>query len=157
MRQLILLFPLACVFLACPNGIDTCQVLGKTFVSVKLDTTTGLALNILTLDTLPEAYFEEASLVRLNMDKEGNTINDLSQGSNIDLSTSNKLNIKLSSPNNLVEEVGISIRYPDRQDFIDCEHPGSGDQYVLLLYFNYLPDGRVEDFRWVEDFRPGGF
>ena len=158
MRRLLLLFSIGCLCLACPNEKDTCSILGNTFVSIELDTSTiGLSLMLETLDTLTETYFETATLVRLKSDHDGNPFNNLAEGSSINLSTSDRLNIRLPDPNNEAEEVGLSIRYPDRQDFINCEHSGSGDQYVLFLFFNYLPDGRFEDFRWIEDFRPGGF
>lgn len=49
---MFLLF-LVCLFFACPDGRDTCQLLGNTFKSVELGTTTAaasLSLNLVTLD-----------------------------------------------------------------------------------------------------------
>ena len=160
MRPLILLLTFANVFLACADREDTCHPLGHTFMSVELDPTTAaasLSLSLVTLDTLPEAYYAKATLVRLSGDQNGNAFNNLADGSFINLPTADRLIIDLPTPADTTEDAGISISYPDRQDFVDCKHPGSGDEYVLFIFFTYLPDGQVENFRWVEDFRPGGF
>lgn len=159
MKRFIFLLPIVYLFFAC-GGPNTCHPLGDTFISVELDTTpniSSISLNLVTLDTLPDTYFREGSLWRLKNDHDGNAFNNLAEGSTLNLITANRLEIDLPSPSNISEEVGFSIVYPDRKEFVTCEHPGSGDSYVLFLYFDYLPDGQVENFRWVEDYRPGGF
>lgn len=148
-----------CLFTACLTK-DTCFPLGDTFQDVVLQQATEsavLELNLITLDTLPAAYFEAAALVRLMNDQNGQPFNNLAESSTLEVTTADSLKISLPPPPDVLTSVGLSIRYPDRQDFVACEHAGSGDQYVLFLYFNYLPDGRIDEFRWVEDFRPGGF
>ena len=159
MKKLIFLFPIVYLFFAC-GGENTCHPLGDTFTSIELDTAASIAslsLNLVTLDTLPEAYFDDVSLWRSNTDHDGNTFNSLAEGSMINLTTSNRLEIDLPPPLDNSEEVGVLVVYSDRREFITCEHPGSGDAYKLFLFFDYLPDGRIENFRWVEDYRPGGF
>jgi hypothetical protein len=96
-------------------------------------------------------------LVRIEADQNGNPFENLASGSSINLANSDSLNIQLPPPVNIASSVGLSIRYRDRREFTSCEHPGSGDEYLLFLFFTYLPDGRIQDFDWVEDFRPGGF
>lgn len=161
MRLSIVLLSFVALLLACPsNKEDTCQPLGDTFASVELDSTAAVAslsLRLFTLDTLPAAYYAEATLIRLQSDQNGNPFENIASGSSINLATSDSLNIELPPPATTARTVGLSIRYRDRREFISCEHPGSGDQYVLFLFFTYLPDGRIEDFSWEEDFRPGGF
>ena len=160
MKQFISLLLLVSLLVSCRKKEDSCQPLGNTFTSVELDTSVAvgtLALHFTTLDTLPEAYYAEATLVRLDVDQNGIAFDNLAAGSMIKLANADSLKILLPPSSNSAKAVGVSIRYPDRQDFIDCAHPGSGDAYVLFLFFTYMPNGAIENFHWLEDYRRGGF
>jgi len=52
------------------------------------------------------------------------------------------------------------LRFADRKEYIDCDHPGSSDRYYLHLLTNITKTNNtvaVNDFRWEEKFSPGGF
>jgi len=118
-----------------------------------------------TLAVLPDTYFSAADLLRGEMspfNKEW--IND---HDNLEDWTADKNQLSLELNATLVPTIGATqlvsfhYRFPDRQDHIDCIHPGSGDVYYFDLTFTISRANEAEfsisDIDWLEKFRPGGF
>lgn len=150
------------LFCGCPDDPDTCNaVLGDTFSDVSIEAANleserlTLNLALLSLDTLPGDYFAGATVLLNGIDPDGEDIGTDGSATTVLQSNENRLALSINAPAWSDDLVRLLIRYPDRRDHIPCEHPGSGDRYMLYLRFNVEGD-EVTNFFWEEDFRPGG-
>ena len=151
---------------------DTCnRVLGTTFQSVLADTAVlenngnlTLLFDWSTLTLLPDTYFSTASLLR----SEQSPFNEewINNHEQLDDWTADKTQLSLELNATIVPSIGatqlvsLHYRFPDRQEHIDCIHPGSGDSYYFDLTFtiNRLDTTgfSITDVDWKETFSPGG-
>ncbi len=160
-------------FLSQCREADTCNsVLGDTFQLIVLDTISfdneaNLALQFEwnALEELPDSYFADVALLRGEQDPYRNEwIND---HEDLESWEANRVSMTLLlKPSSLPvlnndREIHLHFRFPDRQDHIDCTHPGSGDSYYFDISFN-LKQTAENEFElsmlaWEENFQAGGF
>lgn len=139
---------------------DTCNGRGNTFLMVELDSTYlddttnfNAEFDLITLHELPDSYF--ADVMRVDSITEAYT--------NLISVTSSRLVLTLNNsalPGILEnKDYTLSYAFSDRQEYIECEHPGSLDQYHLELSFSILNEDGVNyeltDFNWEEYYTAG--
>lgn len=148
---------------------DNCDQFGDTFISINIDKVEKDASGNLiiefamnTINDLPARYFEQVVL--------RNTLTDSRTGEAIEVTESveaTKTTIRLVVQSAFVPGPGEVLNYapllnfPDREDYVDCSHPGSSDDYLLYLDMNIQTiDGNeyeLENFIWYEEVLKGAF
>lgn len=103
---------------------------------------------------LPSSYFAALELSCINF-REGcsrSLIEDVSYQENTQSITVRfkDLNSHLSTDN----EISFALQFPDREDYIDCEHPGKRDRYFLNVNLSFL-DGNFVDVEFTEILKAG--
>ena len=108
-------------------------------------------------------YFESIFIFKSFQDKYGVEIeNDFDQIETIEIKSPNNLTITLL-PSALIQtptHLDFHFFFPDREDYIDCVHPGSDDEYQLDLAFSIDKSADtliIDEFNWVETFFAGPF
>ncbi|MBN2662171.1 MAG: hypothetical protein JXR68_00860 [Bacteroidales bacterium] len=157
--------------LACQK--DTCnESLGSTFMNVQLDSLkidinndVDIKLKLSTLDALPLNYFTDFNLILSDNNPQGYWWHNAAPA--IDTIFVNNEKIQFTILNDSLPIIGTSLKYdfhlvfPDRRNYISCEHLGSSDCYYLDFSFvlkkvdtlNY----QISDFYWDETLNKGGF
>ncbi len=149
---------------------DTCNSkLGDTFQSIDIPTISEnvfdsylLQGNMETMDKLTEAYFDSTTMIRSDKDRFGvewqndNEIVADFQFSETDYSIE-FIETDIANYGKIV----LHFKLRDREEFIDCEHGGSGDTYYLNIQFSIMESSigelSVEDFQWEEAFNAGSY
>lgn len=154
-------------------GKDTCNsTLGDTFKQVELEKTefnqTGnasITWSLETLADLPEAYFNDAFLNKVERDRFGEA--RLNSGDKVQNFIMDQTSLSISLNQEEAPRLGKSETYYfyftlfDRINYIDCTHPGSADTYFLNLELEMqrinADSLAVIQFTWEEDYSAGGF
>lgn len=139
---------------------DTCNnALGNTFDSIELDSisfssddTLTTYFSTLTLQDLPNAYFESVF-----------TYDSTTIAATTIECTSSTLRLhfiegelpSIDSTRNYL----LNFSFEDRRNYINCTHPGSADLYLLLLDFDLTridsTHASMSNFTWNEFFVAG--
>ena len=80
---------------------------------------------------LPDEYFNEVELDYDNIDYEVLLLID-----SVAYTNQNEITVFLNNITAYIEENNIltfSLAFPDRRGFINCEHPGMDDRYLLII------------------------
>lgn len=170
MKAIIYTFGLLILLSGCKK--DTCNAnLGDTFIGVSLDEYGSFPENgffmdmgLVSLDTLPNEYFEDYTLWSGAQDAFGNPlVNSADEIIGINVSKT-KINVTFDEHTfptlGQNKAYGIVLQFPDRQAYIDCSHPGAGDTYLLNLTWtiqNTDNNFEIKGFSWEETFLAGPF
>lgn len=140
---------------------DTCNgPLGNTFNEINLDSTykdsTGkitLDMRIDVLEDLPNDYFESVIL------------DDSVTLAAIDEIAITRERLMIGLSDMVLPETGqtndfsLVLNFDDRRNYIDCQHPGSTDRYILNLDFDLTKidesNYEVSEFDWIELYLAG--
>ena len=112
---------------------------------------------------LPSSYYQDFLIYKPLIDRYGEAIqNDFNLIDTITNTNIEGMSIKMDSTllQTIPRSVYIYLVFPDRKEYIDCQHPGSSDDYILDLQFNLseTQDSLVlNEFSWNETFFPGPF
>lgn len=148
---------------------NTCFILGDTFQSIDPPTISQntldayiLQADMETMEKLTVAYFDSITIIRNDRDR---FRNDWQNDDEIVAEFKfQKTNFSLEFKEiDLVDYGNISLhfRLRDREEFIDCEHGGSGDSYFFNVQFSIVEDSigelSVNEFQWEEEYSAGPY
>ena len=135
------------------EAADTLEASGNMY-DMKITFTQG--------QILPAAYYKAATVSRAGLDPYGKPWNNdfaLVQGFNAD-DKALVLHIIGDSLKTGQQTLNIHFIFPDRKDYVDCDHPGGPDKYYLDIACVLTPSGgtfNVGNFEWEEKLSKGGF
>ncbi len=173
-RQQLLFFLVFCCTCLLLNscGEDTCnEKYGDTFLAIEADTvfkdaaqSVQISLDTEVLAVLPESYFSAFDVVERTKDLYGKDWNNSWQLIDTLIVNTESITLTLKSEavpaKNEVLPLGIHLGFPDRREYIDCDHPGSNDGYFLDIYLDLenIDDQtfRLRNFSWDEILNRGG-
>lgn len=148
---------------------DTCNsALGDTFTTIdassvlEFEGAYSLSGTMVTLEDLSEEYFQDADLNSNVKDRFGEEWdNDAELVESFSFSQDMFQLFFTQEDLSALGLISLHFRLGDRQDYIDCQHGGSGDTYYLNMEFSVeeVEEGqlKVTDFAWSEEFKAGGF
>jgi len=167
-----ILFILA-LFIAVSCNNDTCnEVVGETFPEIDYANTVNnqngnvvITLSLTTNDKLPISYFDEVYIIKSENDPAGNAWQNSFEA--FDSVKFSKTQAFLYLKNQFIQDnfnklnFSLHLNFPDRVNFIECNHPGSTDVYTLDISFDITNNDNVnydiENFSWQETLNKGGY
>ena len=135
------------------EAADTLEASGNMY-DMKITFTQG--------QILPAAYYKAATVSRAGLDPYGKPWNNefaLVQGFNAD-DKALVLHIIGDSLKTGQQTLNIHFIFPDRKDYVDCDHPGGPDKYYLDIACTLTGSGgtfNVGNFDWKEKLSKGGY
>ena len=105
---------------------------------------------------LPKSYFDAYFIYEAPQDRFGIAWqNDFELIDTLTMISTTGLNIELSeeAETNLPRDVFLHFIFPDRRQFIGCDHPGSNDDYHLDISFQLFENTasiQMRNFTWKE-------
>lgn len=170
MKCIIYILSLSTLLASANSGCrkDTCNK-EPSFQTLEAADTLTAAGNIYDLrlqftpgQQLPAAYYRAATLSRATQDPYGKPWNNdfvLVQAFDADDKT---LIVHLLADSLKSDQRSLNIHFifPDRKDYIDCDHPGGPDKYYLDIACVFTRSGgtfKVGNFEWKEKLSKGGF
>ena len=135
------------------EAADTLEASGNMY-DMKITFTQG--------QILPAAYYKAATVSRAGLDPYGKPWNNdfaLVQGFNAD-DKALVLHIIGDSLKTGQQTLNIHFIFPDRKDYVDCDHPGGPDKYYIDIACTLTGSGgtfNVGNFDWKEKLSKGGY